>query len=96
MHKKKKNIWTPHIVFALQKFYDSFEEGYEAVADGSTWGLIYFSPNFTKAMLAFYGSTNISGVDGSDMEEAAIHVYMDNTSKCVCVCVCVSSLNEDF
>ncbi|KAK8406150.1 hypothetical protein O3P69_007102 [Scylla paramamosain] len=63
-----------------KKFYDSFDKGYAAVEDGSTWGLIYFSPNFTKGILAFYGSTKIPEVNGTDKEAAMIHIYMDNTN----------------
>ncbi|XP_045128416.1 ABC transporter G family member 20-like [Portunus trituberculatus] len=77
-----------------KKFYDSFEEGYAAVEDGSTWGLIYFSPHFTKGLLAFYGSTQIPEVNQSDTEEATINVYMDNTNSQISATLGFALLNS--
>ncbi|MPC29718.1 ABC transporter G family member 20 [Portunus trituberculatus] len=73
---------------------ERFEEGYAAVEDGSTWGLIYFSPHFTKGLLAFYGSTQIPGVNQSDTEQATINVYMDNTNSQISATLGFALLNS--
>lgn len=79
-----------------KKYYNSFEEGYAAVEDGSTWGLIYFSPNFTKGLLAFYGSAEspIPGVNENDAKEATIHIYMDNTNSQISATLGFTLLNS--
>lgn len=63
-----------------KRFYDTFEEGYAAVEDGTTWGLIFCDEAFTKGFLAFYGTTKLPGVSDDDKAHAKINIFMDNTN----------------
>nr|XP_053640391.1 ABC transporter G family member 20-like [Cherax quadricarinatus] len=64
-----------------KKFYNDFQDGYEAVIDGEAWGLIFFNESFTKGILAFYlDDNNIPFVKPEDKEQSKINVYMDNTN----------------
>ncbi|KAG0718897.1 hypothetical protein GWK47_051584 [Chionoecetes opilio] len=68
-----------HVPF-INTFYRSFEAGYAAVEDGSTWGLIFLNSSFTKGLLALYGPNVLPRLIDEAKEEAKINIYMDNTN----------------
>ncbi|XP_071536858.1 ABC transporter G family member 20 [Panulirus ornatus] len=63
-----------------KRFYESFEEGYQSVLAGRTWGLVHFNESFTKGVIAFYLSDSLAGLQPDDKEQSKINIYMDNTN----------------
>nr|XP_027236431.1 LOW QUALITY PROTEIN: ABC transporter G family member 20-like [Penaeus vannamei] len=59
-------------------YYDSFQEGYDSVQDGRSWGLIFFNESYTKSLI--YSVTNIGDLAPEDRNQSKINVYMDNTN----------------
>nr|XP_045625785.1 ABC transporter G family member 20-like [Procambarus clarkii] len=65
-----------------KNFYESFEDGYQAVVDGDAWGLVFFNESFTKGIIAFYLDNNntIPVIKPEDKEQSKINLYMDITN----------------
>ncbi|XP_042891454.1 ABC transporter G family member 20-like [Penaeus japonicus] len=58
--------------------YDTFQEGYNSVLDGSSWGLIFFNESYTKSLI--YAVTDIGDLPPEDKNQSKINIYMDNTN----------------
>lgn len=57
-------------------YFGNFDDGYDSVVDGSTWGLLYFEENFTKALIATAGNPTLF-----DDDRGRLNVYLDTTSE---------------
>lgn len=63
------NLFEP---FHSQKFYDKFDEAYQAARDGTILGFLHISKNFSSSLPLF--EVNLTA-----HQDAAIQVYIDNT-----------------
>ncbi|XP_063608596.1 ABC transporter G family member 20-like [Penaeus indicus] len=59
-------------------YYNSFQEGYDSVKDGRSWGLIHFNESYTMSLI--YSVTDIGDLPPQDRNQSKINVYMDNTN----------------
>ena len=69
------------VFFNLQIYYDTVDDGLDAVKQGDTWGLLYFTENFTDALIARMALGQNS--DEETLDQSEIRLWLDMSSKSI-------------
>jgi len=65
--------------FLLQEYYRDPESAMDAVRKGDAWGTLYFTENFTDALVARMALGRDS--DDETLDQSEIRVWLDMSSK---------------
>lgn len=63
----------------LQDYYETPEEAIDAVKTGDAWGALYFTENFTDALVARMALGRES--DDETLDQSEVRVWLDMSSK---------------
>lgn len=66
----------------MQDFYESPDKAIEAVKMGDAWGAIYFTDNFTDALVARMALGRDS--DDETLDQSEMRVWLDMSSQYIC------------
>lgn len=65
--------------FLSQEYYRDLESAMDAVRNGDAWGTLYFTENFTDALVARMALGRDS--DDETLDQSEIRVWLDMSSK---------------
>nr|CAD7450908.1 unnamed protein product [Timema bartmani]CAD7464386.1 unnamed protein product [Timema tahoe] len=63
----------------IKDYYDTTENALDAVRSGNAWGVLYFTENFTDALVARMGLGQYA--DEETLDQSEIRVWLDMSSK---------------
>lgn len=63
----------------VQEYYDDIDSAKQAVSDGNAWGAMYFSDNFTDALVARIALGR--DADDETLEQSEIKVWLDMSNQ---------------
>ncbi|XP_039445966.1 ABC transporter G family member 20 [Culex pipiens pallens] len=65
--------------FAVQEYYDTFDDAYHATKKGKIWGFIYFTSNFTESLQDV--RDNVRDAEPGSYDNQEIKVYLDKSDQ---------------
>lgn len=70
---------NPPLTLFPQDYYETKEQALDAVRMGEAWGALYFTENFTDALVARMALGQSS--DNETLDQSEIRVWLDMSSK---------------
>lgn len=71
--------WTYKCRLFFQDYYDTEEKAIDAVKMGDAWGALYFTENFTDALVARMALGRES--DDETLDQSEVRVWLDMSSE---------------